>query len=125
MNARFQYDVKQDPPAPVVPVRVGTTGGPWEAAVPFLVDSGADISVIPVRLARELELPLMGEMMVEGATGRRTRVPIYRAELEIAGVPLSVQVAGLGRETLIGRDVLNRWTLVLRGRAGELEVETG
>ncbi len=125
MKARFHYDVTQDPAAPIVPVRVGTTGGPWETAVPFLVDTGADLSVIPARLARDLELPPMGEMMIEGATGRRTRVPIYRVELEIAGVALSVQVAGLGRETLIGRDVLNRWTLVLRGRAGELEIETG
>lgn len=123
MTAKFLYDVTQDPPAPVLPVRVGVSAGQWEAAVPFLVDTGADLTVIPARLARDLELPPLGEMTIEGATGRTARVPIYRAELEIGGIALPVQVAALGRETLIGRDVLNQWTLVLRGRAGELEIE--
>jgi len=101
------------------------TAGQGEAVVPFLVDTGADVTVIPARLARELDLPPVGEMMIEGATGRTARVPIFRAELEIGGIAVSVQVAALGQETLIGRDVLNQWTLVLRGRAGELEIETG
>jgi predicted aspartyl protease len=125
VTAKFAYDVTHDPPAPIVPVRVGMTAGQWEAVVPFLVDTGADVTVIPARLARELDLPPVGEMMIEGATGRTARVPIFRAELEIGGIAVSVQVAALGQETLIGRDVLNQWTLVLRGRAGELEIETG
>jgi len=73
----------------------------------------------------DLELPPLGDMMIEEAAGRTARVPIYRAEVEIGGIAMSVQVAALGYETLIGRDVLNQCTLVLRGRAGELEIETG
>lgn len=82
------------------------------------------MSVIPAILARELQLPPLGEMLVHGATGRAIRVLVYRAELEVGGIRLSVPVAGVGRETLLGRDVINRWTLVLRGPEETLEVGT-
>jgi predicted aspartyl protease len=125
VTGKFAYDAAQDPPAPVVPVRVGLTGGRWSAALPFLVDTGADMTVVPTRLVRELRLPVVGEMALRGATGKTARVLIHRAELGIGSVSLPAQVAAFGREMLLGRDVLNLWTVVLRGRPGELEIETG
>jgi hypothetical protein len=86
-----------------------------------LVDSGAELSVLPERLARNLRLPVLGEVTVQGVAGSR-RARIYGAELEINGISLSIEVAGVGTHTLLGRDVLNRWTLVLRGPVGELEI---
>lgn len=123
MTRRFPYDRTRSPAAPVLPVRFGRAGAPASAAAAALVDSGAELSVMPERLARSLRLPVIGEVTVQGVAGAR-RARIYRAELEVNGIGLSIEVAGVGTHTLLGRDVLNRWTLILRGPAGELEIAT-
>jgi predicted aspartyl protease len=123
MTRRFPYDRTRSPAAPVLPVTFGRAGAPARAAAMALVDSGAELSVMPERLARSLRLPVLGEVTVMGVAGSR-RARIYGAELEIDGLSLAIEVAGVGTQTLLGRDVLNRWTLVLRGREGELELVT-
>lgn len=123
MTRRFPYDRTRSPAAPVLPVTFGRPGAPARVAAVALVDSGAELSVLPERLARSLRLPVLGEVTVQGVAGSR-RARIYGAELEINGISLSIEVAGVGTHTLLGRDALNRWTLVLRGPAGELEIAT-
>ena len=123
MSQRFPYDRTKVPPAAVLPVKVAGAGGRGDAVSPALVDTGADMSVIPVRLARDLRLPVVGELRVRGVTGSE-RVLLYGVELEIAGIRVPVQAAGIGTQMLVGRDVLNRWTLRFRGPEETLEVET-
>ena len=82
------------------------------------------MTVVSARLVRELRLPVVGEAALRGATGKTARVRIYRAELEVGNISLAARVAAYGREMLLGRDVLNLWTIVLRGRPGELEIES-
>ncbi len=123
MIRRFRYDRTMSPPAPILPLRVGATVQRTDALSAAIVDSGASISIIPERLARDLRLPVVGELVVRGVTGAE-RVLIYSAVLEVAGLTVPVEVAGMGRHTLIGRDVLNRWTLVLRGPRETLELDT-
>ena len=124
MKQRFRYDRSKSPAAPILPVRIGVTAGRREAALAAIVDTGADISVIPAALAKDLHLPVVGEVTVRGLIGSE-RVPLYGTEIEVAGVGVPVQVAGMGAHTLVGRDVLNRWTLVLRGPQEALEIESG
>lgn len=121
---RFPYDRTRSPAAPVLPLALGRPGTVGKAAAPALVDTGAELTVIPDRLARSLRLPMVNEMTVRGVTGAK-RVRIYGAEVEIGGARLSIEVAGVGTQTLLGRDVLNRWTLVLRGPAQTLELDAG
>lgn len=118
----FPYDRGRTPPAPVLPVRVSGPRGQGGAASPALVDTGADMSVIPAALARELRLPVVGELRVRGVTGSE-RVPLYGIELEVAGTTVTVQAAAIGAHMLVGRDVLNRWTLRFRGPEETLEME--
>lgn len=120
----FPYDRSRTPAAPVLPVRVTGPGGQGGAASPALVDTGADMSVIPARLARELRLPVVGELRVRGVTGSE-RVPLYGVELEVGGMTVTVQAAAIGTHMLVGRDVLNRWTLRFRGPEEMLELEEG
>ncbi len=124
MIRRFRYDRTTSPSVPVLPVRVGSAAQRTDALSAAIVDSGAAISIIPERLARDLRLPVVGELVVRGITGA-ARVSTYSAELEIAGITIPVEVAGMGTNVLIGRDVLNRWTMVLRGPRETLELNTG
>lgn len=122
MTQQFPYDRTKSPPAPILPVRVTVTGGRADAVLAAIIDTGADISVIPARLARDLRLPVVGEVMVHGVTGSE-RVSLFGVELEVAGINVPVQAAGMGTHTLIGRDVINRWTLLFRGPKEMLELE--
>ncbi len=49
----------------------------------------------PATLASDLRLPVIGEVMVRGVTGSE-RVSLYGVELEVAGIRVPVQVAGMG-----------------------------
>ncbi len=124
MTARFDYDTSRQPPAPVLPVRVGGPGQAPAVLLGFLVDSSADISVVPEAVVRDLRLPAVGQITVRGVGSSSRRATVYVAEIEAAGVRRIVEVLGLGEEALIGRDVLNEWTTVLRGPGRILEIST-
>ncbi|MGH2398614.1 MAG: aspartyl protease family protein, partial [bacterium] len=78
MSVRFPYDEAINPPAPTVPVRVSSIQGEWSSAVPSILDTGADITVIPARLAGDLRLRPVDEIQIRGATGASARAPIYK-----------------------------------------------
>lgn len=110
----FPYDARRSPPAPVLPVRLGPPNTEPVTAVAALVDSGADVTVLPEGLPQALGLPQVSEVTVRGVTGT-ARVPVYAAEVEAAGRRRIVEVVGLGGEALLGRDLINRRVVTLDG----------
>lgn len=121
MTRRFAYDGTKSPAAPILPIKIRAAGGKT-AAAEGIIDTGSDISVLPARLAKDLRLLVVGEVAVHGVTGSE-RVKLYTTEMEIDGITVTVEAVGMGTHTLIGRDVINRWTLVLRGPQEMLELE--
>ena len=113
------YDDGFDPPAPVVPLRVRLPGPDGWLQLMGLVDTGADITLIPQDIA-ERHLPLAGVVGLRGVTGDVQQAAVYRAETEIGGVARVTLVAGFGNETIVGSDVLNRLVLSLDGPARQL-----
>src|SRR5207247_1404783 len=81
----FPYDTKRTPPAPLLLLRVGLPQTEPATAVAALVDSGADITVLPEGLPETLGLPQIGEVAVHGVGDAVRRVPVYAAELKAAG----------------------------------------
>ncbi len=123
MSLRYPYDSSSEPPAPVVPVRIAAPGRPEHGiAVPALVDSGADLTVVPVSVAAVADLTPIGRVNVEGVAGTVARAAVYAAEIEINGVREIAEVIALGGQTLLGRNLLNRWVLVLDGPRLRLEM---
>jgi hypothetical protein len=106
----------------VVPVRLGPPGTEPATAVAGLVDSGADITVVPEGLPQALGLPQVGEVTVRGAA-ETARVRVFAAQVEAAGERRLVEVVGMGGDALVGRDLLNRWVVTLDGPGASLEVD--
>jgi hypothetical protein len=57
-------------------------------------------------------------MRVRAAGGAVSRVPLYAARLRIGDTEVVAEVAELGSDALLGRDVLNAWIVTLDGPAG-------
>ena len=111
----FPYDARRTPPAPVVPIRLAAPQAEPTVALVALVDSGADLTVLPEGLPDAIGLPQIGVVTVRGVGGVVRRVPVYAAQIEVAGTRRIVEAAVVGDAALLGRDVLNRWVVTLDG----------
>lgn len=111
-----------EPPCPELPVRIASPDGERGVLLPALVDTGADLSVLPLSLVRVLALPLVGEVRLQGFGGGEQPWPLYAAEVQVESLRDIFQVLAFGSEALLGRDVLNHLRLVLDGPRLTLEV---
>lgn len=115
MTARFAYDPSLDPPAPVVPVRISGPVGEEAVMLPMLVDTGADCTLVPASIARQLALPQIDVIGLTGVGGARSRATVHAASVELGGLRLLARVVAFVDEAILGRDVLNRAVVTLDG----------
>lgn len=120
------YATFMRPPAPFVVVRLAQTAGPLTSdSVLAQLDTGADRTVIPGDFLEQLELARSGTTFVVGYAGHELEAPIYDLRLTVAGFePVAVEVLARSDEpwVLLGRDVLNRYRIVLDGPNQILEI---
>jgi hypothetical protein len=107
-------------------VEVGINGrGPYR----FLVDSGADTSVVGVRIARNLQLPAASPAVLHGMTGsaRVARVSVDQLRLGPSDIPrLTLPVLkeeDLGAHGIVGIDALVEQRLMLDFEKRLIKVE--
>jgi predicted aspartyl protease len=113
---QYRFNEAFEPPAPVLPVHVSGVAAHTPAVLlPMLVDTGADCSLIPVRLARTLRLPVVDELNIVGVGNRAQRVSVHAARLRVGRMRLLARVAALGDEALLGRELLNLIVMRLDG----------
>lgn len=123
----YKYNQQIRPPAPFVYV---TLRPPLDDEpsfeLPAQVDTGADTSVVPLRVVEALALPQLGEVPTAVFGGQVTLIPSYMIRLQIRGLTeAAVKVLASPDEpyVLLGRDVLNRYKLTLDGPRLALEIE--
>ena len=106
-----------DPPAPVMRARVTGPGHLTQADVPLLLDTGADISIIPIAVAQNVEAKIEdGRVPVsylggEVATYDQARLTVEFGRYRFQGAFLLANVA----YGVIGRNILNLLTVTFDG----------
>ena len=95
----------------------------------FVVDSGADTSVLGRRIARDLELPLGTPLVLNGTTARNLVDTVKVAELTIGDSRIpnlelpALRESDVGGDGLIGIDALSQQRLMLDFEAHKVRVE--
>jgi predicted aspartyl protease len=116
-----KYKGKPDyePPMPVLEheyVKISSPYTDQPIFYPAEIDTGADRTCIPVEAIERLDLPVRGYAEVTAYQDLSPQdVPIVEATISIGDLRYEqIEVLAAQRETiLIGRDILNGWTLLL------------
>lgn len=123
----MKYDRSYDPPAPVARVRVANLASPNRQLgdVTALLDSGADMTVVPAQVARAIALVPKGVVHVQGYRDSEPEPrPQYFVRITIGGRVVELPVIGDDcPELLLGRDFLRHFIVQLDGPAEELALE--
>jgi len=126
-KTQYKYYTGVGPPAPFVHVSLGAPGVPAQlTGQPAHIDTGAYKSVIPLAWADQLGLLRVREVSAQGLDGVVVVLPTYLVEVTVKDFsPVIVEVLASPGEpfVLLGRDILNRYRIVLAGPNRELVVE--
>jgi hypothetical protein len=122
---KYPYSRNYLPAAPMLEVtfvsaaenrRVGPLAG--------IVDSGADGTLVPLRYLTEIQAPPTSEMYLRSQWGERRRAWLYLVDVQVDELVLpGIEVVGdeLSDALVLGRDVLNRFRIVLDGPQETIE----
>ena len=83
--------------------------------LPMLIDTGADCTLVPTPIVRQLGLPQIDVIGLTGVGGAKRRATVHAASIEFGGVRLLARVVAFPEEAILGRDVLNQAVVMLDG----------
>lgn len=121
----YRYDNQHyNPPAPVLPITVRAPGNSMKhITTDALVDTGADMTVLPRAIINALDAERASTCNVfcinEVSIGA---CDTYFLEFEIAGSRKLLEVIAVGDEPILGRNLINEFTLRLHGPTQELSI---
>jgi predicted aspartyl protease len=122
MAIAFAYDPTYQPPAPVVEVLIRAAS---EATGQALLDSGADGTMTPITMLRQIRARFARTHKMRGVLGHALVVELYFVEVQIDShrIPgIKAIAAESTAEIIIGRDVLRHLVVTLDGIAGLTEI---
>lgn len=115
------YDASRfDPPAPIALVTVKSERAGMTVIVirdvPMLIDTGADVSLLPRSHVEALASPDAKQYELEGFDGTKSTAPAVTVELQLLGKAFRGQFLLIdGSHGVLGRNVLNNLSLLLDG----------
>jgi predicted aspartyl protease len=121
--ARFPYDASLDSPAPMIPVRIAGPVGDEAVMLPMLVDTGADCTLVPAQIVRQLGLPQIDVIGITGVGGGRRRTAVHAASVELGGLRMLARIVAFEDEAILGRDILNQAVVTLDGPGLAISIE--
>ena len=110
------YQRNIEPPAPILDVAVEHPAARQLLTFSAKLDTGADISAIPLAAVEQLRLLPVRSILVEGYDSQPVPVPSYAIALNIANARFRMEVIAISEPyVLVGRDVLNYFYTRLNG----------
>lgn len=112
------YDEQYDPAAPVLSATLsGMVRQRPLTRFSALIDTGSDMTAIPVSAVKRLRLYAVAQIAVEGIHAQAEMVDIYMVRLSIANLPArEMEVVPTEQPfVLLGRDWLESYYLFLNG----------
>lgn len=126
MRTSQPYDADYEPAAPALTIGIGSPrSNVAQNEVTALVDTGADVTMIPLSILRSSGGRVKEKGQLRGILGEPVIVNRYLITVYVAGYAIrGIRAVALkdNREAIIGRDVLNQLELTLNGPAQELWV---
>jgi predicted aspartyl protease len=102
-------------------VRLSVPSGDAGIQLAALVDTGADVSVMPLAAVQDLSLPVVATTRLAGVAGALD-ASLHAALVEVGGLSRLAEVVALGEEAILGRDLVNQLVLGLDGPRRLLEI---
>jgi len=97
--------------------------GKRRAMIEALIDTGADISGIPISKCVEVGFEVEGFRLFRGLFGAGF-LPVFRGRVELMGILTETAVVGLlNEESIVGRDLLSNFKLSLDWKEKKVEIE--
>lgn len=124
----YRYDNQHyNPPAPVLPITVRAPGDSMkQVTTDALVDTGADITCLPRAIINAVGAERASTYDVFGINGVYIgSFDTYFLEFEIAATKKLTEVIAIGDEPILGRNLINEFTLQLHGITQELSITLG
>ena len=93
------------------------------AEIEALIDTGADMSGIPIQKCVEVGFEVEGFRLFRGLFGAGF-LPVFRGRVELKGISMEMAVVGLlNGESIVGRDLLSNFKLSLDWKGKKVEIE--
>ncbi|GAI08177.1 unnamed protein product [marine sediment metagenome] len=121
----YKYSRNFNPPAPVVELSISAPLSNASTLSIALIDSGADITVIPDGTISQLKLWRVDSMPTSGFGKGVIEATVYAAILSVEGIlkPKIYRVLSWNEDyALLGRDLLKQLIAVLNGPSEELSL---
>jgi len=119
-----RYNIEVAPPAAFVQVQVTNPATGTSQGLPAKLDTGASMSVIPETIANALALPPRSEARFYAFDGSSSVRHIFHIDLEVEGhrIPFLEVTSSSRKDMLLGRDVLNQFTITFNGKDLTFEI---
>ena len=121
----YDYNRHYIPAAPFLDIVVSSEFElALSVALTAQVDSGADATMLPLSLLKEVQAEYEDTQIMITASGQREVVDLYAAKIEVVEQIFYLSVVALKgeQEAIIGRDVLNDLKITLNEPANTTEI---